>query len=287
MLLAFSQNIFSQVQEPSEFLKIKKYKVGELGHQLKESSALIFVKEKLFSLNDSGNTSELFELNPKTAETIQNFKTNAQNVDWESLTSDGENFFVGDFGNNCGCRKDLSIYKIPFTGNLPLGYSKKIQFYYPEQKDFGVLQNHNDFDSEAMIFLNGKIHIFTKEWKSKKTTHYVVDIEKEGTIPAEKIESFDTRFLVTDASYFQGKLYLLGYTKKGDVFLYIFEENNGRFFDNPPISIYLGSALKLGQTEGIAVNNDGIYISCEKFRTFLGTVKPTLYFIPKEKLDLD
>jgi hypothetical protein len=161
-----------------------------------------------------------------------------------------------------------------------LNYSKKIAFYYPEQTDFQSKMNHNDFDGEAMIYLGGKLHIFTKEWISKKTVHYSINPDLSAKQPAEKIEIFKTGFLVTDASYFRGKLYLLGYNKIGNVFLDIFKEENGKFFDSKPVKLRLGSALKLGQTEGIAVTEEGIYISCENFKWTFGNVPPTLYFIP-------
>jgi hypothetical protein len=72
--------------------------------------------------------------------------------------------------------------------------------------------------------------------------------------------------VVTDAAYFDKKLYLVGYTKKTEVFLDIFNETEpGIFFKENPKHYYLGSALSIGQIEGIAVDETGIYISGEKF----------------------
>jgi hypothetical protein len=37
-----------------------------------------------------------------------------------------------------------------------------------------------------MIYLNGKIHLFTKEWASKSTTHYTIDPEISEKQEAKK-----------------------------------------------------------------------------------------------------
>ncbi|MCZ2083445.1 MAG: hypothetical protein LC112_04165, partial [Flavobacteriales bacterium] len=92
-------------------------------------------------------------------------------------------------------------------------------------------------------------------------------------------------YVVTDAAYFDKKLYLIGYTKKAEVFLTIFNETKpGIFFEDKPKKYYLGSSLSIGQIEGIAVDEQGIYISGEEFNLPIIKVKPYLYFIPFEKL---
>ena len=136
-----------------------------------------------------------------------------------------------------------------------------------------------------MIFLESKIHIFTKEWQSKEVSHYIITPEITENQTVTKLENYKTGFVVTDASYFDGKLYLVGYTKKAKVFMMIFEKNDkGNFFTKTPKKYKLGSALTIGQVEGIAVNKDGIYISNEDFSKFIFHTKQSLYFIPFRKL---
>ncbi|MCT2562025.1 hypothetical protein [Chryseobacterium herbae] len=277
------QSSFSQ---KTESLKIRKFRIGYLDDKIQETSGLSMLNGNLYTFNDSGNAPELFELD-ETSGNIKNTLTiNAKNKDWEALTNDGKNFYIGDFGNNGGTRRDLEIYKLPFGNNEAKNDSiSKISFYYPEQTEFIPQYTNNDFDAEAMIYLNGKIHLFTKEWKSKSTSHYIIDptvVEKQK---AEKIESYKTNFVVTDAAYFEKKLYVVGYTKRTEVFLNVFTETEpGIFFKETPKHYYLGSALAVGQIEGIAVNETGLYISGEKFRSGLGSAQPALYFIPKESL---
>ncbi|WP_126651611.1 hypothetical protein [Chryseobacterium aureum] len=291
--LFVAQSAFSQ---QTDFLKIKKYRVGYLDDTIQETSGLNILNGKLYTFNDSGNPAELFEIDKKNGKIIRKLKTNLINTDWEALASDGENFYIGDFGNNEGTRKDLMIYKVPYqsldeSNTIKIPGSErafdgtKILFYYPEQTEFISKNIKNDFDAEAMIYLNGKLHIFTKEWASKSTSHYIVDPEISELQKAEKTETYKTGFVVTDASYFDKKLYLVGYTKKTEVFLDVFTETEpGIFFKEKPKHYYLGTALSLSQIEGISVDESGIYISGEKFRSPLGTTKPSFYFIPKDQL---
>lgn len=285
LLLAFFafQITFSQ---QTDFLKIRKYRIARLDDKIQETSGLSILNGKLYTFNDSGNDPELFEISKTSGEIVNTLKVNGKNKDWEALTNDGTHFYIGDFGNNGGKRRDLEIYKVPFRNDsLQNSQIKKISFQYPEQDDYGAGYLKTDFDAEAMIYLHGKIHLFTKEWTSKATTHYVIDPEIGEKQDAVKTESYKTNFVVTDAAYFDKKLYLVGYTKKTEVFLDIFTEAEpGIFFKEVPKHYYLGSSLSVSQIEGITVDETGIYISGEKFKSPLGSTKPSLYFIPKDQL---
>jgi hypothetical protein len=272
--------------QKTDFLKIRKYRITYLDEKIKETSGLSFLNGKLYTFNDSGNSPELFELDKTTGEIINIVKINGKNKDWEALTNDGNNFYIGDFGNNGGTRRDLEIYKVPFeTNSLKNDSVRLISFEYPEQTEFIQKYLSTDFDAEAMIYLHGKIHLFTKEWSSKSTTHYTIDPEISEKQKAGKVESFKTNYVVTDASYFDKKLYLIGYTKKTEVYLDVFNETeSGIFFKEKPKHYYLGSAFSIGQIEGITVDETGIYISGEKFHSPLGGAKQSFYFIPKDKL---
>lgn len=283
LIIITFQTAFSQ---QAEIFKLKKYKIAVLNDSIQETSGLSFFEGKLYTFNDSGNPAELYEIDKNSGKILKVLKTNTENKDWEALTNDGKNFYIGDFGNNSGTRKDLKIYKIPFQNNqLDNDIMKTISFYYPEQNDFTSKNISTDYDLESMIYLNGKIHIFTKEWTSKSTTHYILDPENFENQAAQKVESYQTGFVVTDTYYYEKKLYVVGYTKKTEVFLNIFNETeSGMFFKENPRRFYLGSALTIGQIEGIAVDEKGIYISGEKFYSPIKKTKPFFYFIPKEKL---
>ena len=161
-------SLFVNAQQ-AKFLKINKYQIAVLSDSLQENSGLDFFEGKLFTLNDGGNTSELFQLNLKTGKIENKISTNNINNDWESLTNDGESFYIGDFGNNAGNRKDLKVLKVR-ENNF-----QEISFYYPEQTEFNSKNKKTNFDGEAMVYFKGKLHLFTKEWSSNSTAHYTLD----------------------------------------------------------------------------------------------------------------
>ncbi len=277
------QIVFSQ---QVEIFKIKKFRVNYLPDSIKESSGLSFWGDKLYTINDSGNSGDIFEIDPHSGKIITTIKTSLINKDWEAITNDGNNFYIGDFGNNEGIRKDLTLYRIPFEkDSIFFNQIRDIKFYYSDQKEFIPHNLNQNFDAEAMVFLQNKVQLFTKEWKSKSVTHYEIDPALNEEQSAKKIESYPIGFVVTDASYYNKKLYVVGYTKKTEVFLDIFNETEPNlFFKEKPKHYYLGSAFTIGQIEGISVNEKGIYISGEKFITPIGSAKAALYFIPHSQL---
>lgn len=278
--LGFSQKI--------EKLSLKKYKIAVLSDSLQESSGLTNLDGRLFSFNDSGNTSEIFEIKAGSSYIKKTFQTGLKNIDWEAITNDGENFYVGEFGNNLGTRKDLKVYQIPFRNDSVIVDSiKTIPFFYPEQTDFMPKNINNNFDAEAMIFLGGNIHLFTKEWITNTVSHYVIDKNLTENQPAKKLETFETGFVVTDASFFGDRLYVVGYTKNASVYLMIFEkdETGNLFFNKPLKKFSLGRAFSIGQIEGITATEKGVYISGERFNIKIKKVPQSLYFISYKDLE--
>jgi hypothetical protein len=275
--LLISLVIFSQ---KTEKLPLRKYKIAVLSDSLRETSGLTFFKDQLYTINDGGNPNIIYEIDKNSGKILKKIQTNFPNKDWEAITNDGENLYIGDFGNNAGNRRDLTIYSIDNQQEINV-----IKFSYQNQKDFSVNYLNHDFDAEAMVFINNKIHLFTKEWSAKKVSHYIINPKLSENQSVTKSESFNTGFVVTDAAYYENKLYVIGYTKKAKTYLMIFGQNNeGLFFSNPTKKYRLGSALTVGQIEGIAVNADGIYISNEGFSQFIFRAKPNLYFVPFDRL---
>lgn len=282
LLFLFSTLIICfQIQaQKTKTLKLKSFKTVTLDHKLTETSGLCFYNNKLYSFNDGGNPSTIYELNNDTGEILKTFNTSIPNKDWEAITSDASFLYLGDFGNNLGTRKDLTIYQLQLK-NDSIKLIQKIPFEFIDQTYFTSQNLKHNFDVESMIAIENQLHIFTKEWKSKGTSHYIIQTdskEKQKLIPTEFLK---TKFLLTDAFYHDNQLYCIGYTKKGRCFLQIFNKNeNGFFFKVPSTKFRLGSVLAIGQIEGIAVNQDGIYISSEGFSKSIFKVKPTLYFLP-------
>ncbi len=144
----------------------KVIKIGKLPAVISESSGLARVSNKktFWTHNDGGNTPELFEID-NTGKIVAVLKLpKLQNTDWEDMTQhpDGQ-LFIGDFGNNDNTRRDLAIYKIdPAQPDSP----EKITFAYRDQTAFPPPAKLRNFDCEAMVYLNEKLYLFSKNQSS-------------------------------------------------------------------------------------------------------------------------
>lgn len=259
----------------------------ELPKQLNEISALAYEDldksvVSFWGLNDSGNKAELyrFDQEGKIINTIS--ISNVKNIDWEEIAMDEERIFFADFGNNLGKRKDLAIYFINRKDiNLSLPFqslnAERIEFFYPEQTTFGFKNLTTNWDAEAFFIFNNKIHILTKEWSNKATTHYTIPIDTTKKHPAQKLETFPTNFMVTGAHISKNPiskgLYLIGYTLETLAITQWFDlpKNNSDLIfseSNKSIVLPLGFTTQLGQLEGISLsspNQNKICISGEEF----------------------
>ena len=260
----------------------------ELPKELDEISALAYEdKDKsvvsFWGLNDSGNPSELYRFSQK-GEILQTITiSNVPNVDWEEIELTDEYLFFADFGNNLGKRKDLAIYyikrnDIDLQAKKQVLQANKIEFFYPEQDTFGYKNLTTNWDAEAFFVYNNQIHILTKEWTNKATSHYVIPIDSSKKHAAKKIEEFPTNYMVTGAylsTHSKDKgLYLIGYTLETIAVLQWFDLPNNSsdliFTESKhSVTLPLGFTTQLGQLEGISLSSreqNQICISGEEFK---------------------
>lgn len=281
----FSDDInFISVELPQELNEI-----STLAYEDKDKSVVSF-----WGLNDSANKPELYRFT-QNGEIIQTITIeNAPNIDWEEISLSNDKLFFADFGNNLGKRKDLAIYFIHRKDiNLNTTHqtlkAEKIEFYYPEQQIFGEKNRTTNWDTEAFFIYNNQIHLLTKEWTNKTTSHYTVPIDTAKKHPAIKLETFPTNYLVTGAHIntdpnFKG-LYLIGYTLETLAILQWFDlpENNSDliFTDSKhSITLPLGFTTQLGQLEGISLSSplqNQICVSGEEFNFKSFYTKQTLH----------
>ena len=288
-IFVFAQWSFGQEKLVIDTISIDdiEMKSVELPKKLEEISALVYEDSdksvvSFWGLNDSGNKSELyrFDQEGKILNTIS--ISNAKNIDWEEIAMDEDRIFFADFGNNLGKRQDLAIYSINRKDiNLALPTqslkAEKIEFFYPEQTTFGYKNLTTNWDAEAFFIYNNKIHILTKEWGNKATTHYIIPIDSSKKHPAQKLETFPTNFMVTGAHISVNPnskgLYLIGYTLETLAiaqWLDLPENNSDLIFSesNKSIVLPLGFTTQLGQLEGISLSSpeqNKICISGEDF----------------------
>ncbi len=244
-----------------------------LPEEVRETSGLAFFNNGLWTLNDSGGEPVIYKLDTLTGKVIQRVRiSNAVNVDWESMTTDDEFVYIGDFGNNSGNRKDLRIYKvsirdIPDRGDVSIA-STIINFYYPDQPDKHIQKRKfNNYDCEAMMAVDDSLYLFSKNWENYKTRVYALP-KVPGSYAASLVDSFNVRGLVTAADYNieSGEVILQGYTNKSWVpFAWLlFDFNSHHFFSGNKRRVDMPNILTT-QTEGVVyVHGKKVIISSEQ-----------------------
>ncbi len=189
--------------------------IGELPADVSETSGLIFYNDRLITHNDSGNEAKLFEIDTNSLQVVREVVvSNAQNVDWEDMAQDELYIYIGDFGNNLGLRRDLTIYRISkedYTVSDSVR-AEAISFEYEDQEDFSNNGN-SDWDAEALFVLGDELVVLTKQWLAYGTSAYGIP-KTPGKYIARKLDEFPINGLVTGATLNPniGELYLTGHS---------------------------------------------------------------------------
>ncbi len=242
--------------------------------EVDESSGLFYSLHGIWTHNDSGGGPELFQVSSTDPQVMQIVEVgNADARDWEELAYDSTFLYIGDFGNNKGKRKDLTIYKLPhrfLQSDTASVTASKIEFHYPDQTSFDSGAYNHNFDCEAMIAVGDSLYLFSKNHVNKRCRLYSLP-KSEGKYEATLKAEFDTEGLITAADYDaqSGVLALLGY----NVYQKLGKYHNKPFvwlIDSIPGNNFLsGDAVRVNlafeqQTEGICFGKDGqLIISCE------------------------
>ena len=250
--------------------------VANLVDTLSENSGLVWAAGKLYTFNDSGSGTKVYEVtaNGTIIRTIH--IANSTNVDWEAMTSDSTYFYLGDFGNNNGNRTDLCIYRLlksEVTNNaLDTVAAEKMNFSWADQLDFTSAYNANDFDCEAFYATEDSLFLFSKNWVDLKTKCYSLPNYWIDTLDATLNSQFDVDGLITDAckDTINDRIYLLGYKNNGSNFYTSFiwclwDHASNFIFSGNKRRIEIGNVLTVSQTEGITLSDNGTaYVSAEK-----------------------
>ena len=266
---------------------------SELPEEVKETSGLFFHNGRLWTHNDSGGKPILYALDTTTFEVVQRITLDkVKNKDWEDVCTDGENVFVGDFGNNKGNRKDLRIYMFPLA-DIPQGGDAvltvdSITFRFADQTDFSKRKVH-DFDCESFFASDKNLYLFSKGWETGTTRLYRLP-KTPGDYVAEVVNGFDSQGLLTGADYDRENhvLVLVGYVKTiWKPFMYLifdFDENGEKLSNHRFEMPHLAGA----QTEGVCFFDNGrCYLTAETSPTVTSRVFVVDFrkWIDKELID--
>jgi len=241
-----------------------------LPESLAECSGIESFSSGLWIHNDAGNEDKIYLIDSTNGAILQSvIIATGDNIDWEEFAEDEEYLYLGDFGNNTGNRTDLRIYKInksDLSNNVV--NAETIDFTYSDQVDFSANENDNDYDCEAFIFYNDKLHLFSKNWVNNQTKHYTLSTSP-GTHIAELKETYNVAGLITGADISEdGTIALIGYTEIGVNFMWLlFDYQDDDFFSGNKRRVSLGTGLTNSQTEGITFTGNGYgYVCSERFK---------------------
>ncbi|MBN1651532.1 MAG: hypothetical protein JW857_09395 [Bacteroidales bacterium] len=244
--------------------------IDELSDTVNETSGLIFFRNAVWTLNDSGGEPSIYRLDTLDGTIKQVIRLkDIQNIDFEDITQDDQFIFIGDIGNNFGNRKDLCIYKIakqdiPSEGNTSVS-AEKIRYQYADQHNFIIRPRMNNFDCEALISVKEQLYLFTKNWDDAKTRVYSLP-KKAGHYTLDVLTEFPADGLITGGDYdsISGTLSLVGY-QDFMPFVWVFWDFEGDHFFNGKKRRLNLEKIHGAQTEGICFNLKGdALISCEQ-----------------------
>ncbi|MBN1159392.1 MAG: hypothetical protein JXA61_08420 [Bacteroidales bacterium] len=230
----------------------------ELPAVLAENSGMAEFNGLLWFVNDGGNEPILHGFDTKLGSIRrQVYILDTDNIDWEEITQDESHFYIGDFGNNSGNRRDLRIIildKEDIQASDSIRPSGIINFSYADQTDFTPLPQHTQYDCEAFVVQEDSVLLFTKDWIREETVVYTLPA-KEGEYLARPGERFDSAGLITGATCLnpQKQLILLGYSNYIP-FIWIIQD----FTIGPT---HLRDAVRIDFTSAFAVQAESLVMS--------------------------
>ena len=194
---------------------------------INETSGLEFYNNNFITHNDSGGEPSLYVFNEmgEVIETIgldKNPDFEIENNDWEDITNDNEYLFVADTGNNFGNRDNLNIIRV--SKGTDLMVDGIIEISYSDQESFFPRPKHK-YDAEAIIVIEDKIALFSKDRENLNTDLYLVDKNQNGSQILTSEVSYNVNTLITGGDYDEDRnlLALVSYNSNGNQYLLLFK----------------------------------------------------------------
>ena len=194
---------------------------------INETSGLEFYNNNFITHNDSGGEPSLYVFNEdgeiiETIELNKNPDFEIENNDWEDITNDNEYLFVADTGNNFGNRDNLNIIRV--SKGTDFMVDGIIEISYSDQESFFPRPKHK-YDAEAIIVIEDKIALFSKDRENLNTDLYLVDKNQNGSQILTSEVSYNVNTLITGGDYDEDRnlLALVSYNSNGNQYLILFE----------------------------------------------------------------
>ena len=244
-------------------------KNSSLDTTLAETSGLLYLDGRMWTINDSGGEAALYCFDQGNGNVIRKtIISNASNTDWEDIAMDDHHIYVADVGNNYATRDTVIIYRIPksnlLSGDPAIQHNGIISVSFDEM----MTRNKNGFsshDCEAIFAHADSLYLFSKDWVHESTSVYVIPSEP-GHYHVNYRYRYEARILVTGADLFpvENQVVLVGYRNYIPIVIrYGYADDPGKIGCGGRARIY---PLRIGrQVEGICFDADGgIFVSSER-----------------------
>ena len=229
----------SEIPEDQNFDSAEIVETVVLPKIINETSGLEILNEVFITHNDSGGEPSLYFFN-LDGEVINSKKLEEKsyweiyNNDWEDITADEDFIYIADTGNNFGTRDNLNIIKVKISN---FSVDSKIDIFYSDQNSFFPSSKHK-YDAEALLIIEDKIALFSKDRDSLNTDLYLIDDTVKEKQELSSVANFNVNTLITGGDYDSdtGILALVSYSSRGEQYLILFEDFN---IDNPRYNLSL------------------------------------------------
>lgn len=241
---------------------------ADLSENVPESSGLAYHLDRFWTINDGGNSADIFWIDDQGKKGRVPVK-NAANLDWETLTTTSDHLVIGDCGNNLGDRIWFQLHRITWSSlSQSLLSGDRVQADTLNVKLGDVTpsverQRHNR-DCEALVTVDHEYWLFTKNWDDQRSRLYRIDANTDKQTLYSSAQ-LDVGGLITGADYDPDskRLALIGYGAGLAVtqpFVWIIPviENDPAF--DQAVRYRLN---KLGQWEAILWHNGALWVSRE------------------------
>ena len=271
----------AEIEKDENFDSVKIIDTLVLPKIINETSGLEILNDVFVTHNDSGGEPSLYFFN-LSGEIINSIKIEKENFweiynnDWEDITADEDYIYIADTGNNFGTRDNLNIIKVKISD---FSIDDKIDIFYSNQDSFFPSSKHK-YDAEALLIIEDKIALFSKDRDSLNTDLYLIDDSVKEKQELSSVANFNVNSLITGGDYDSdtGILALVSYSSRGEQYLILFEDFN---IDNPRYNSFKKYRIPIerAQIESVKIINGNMFWVTSEDE---GIGNPYLY-----KLELD
>ena len=251
----------TEIEKDENFDSVKIIDTVVLPKIINETSGLEILNDVFVTHNDSGGEPSLYFFNI-SGEIINSIKIEKENFleiynnDWEDITADEDYLYIADTGNNFGTRDNLNIIKVKKSD---FSIDDKIDIFYSDQESFFPSSKHK-YDAEALLIIEDKIALFSKDRDSLNTDLYLIDDTVKEKQELSSVANFNVNSLITGGDYDSdtGILALVSYSSRGEQYLILFEDFN---IDNPRNNSYKKYSIPIerAQIEAVKIISEKLF----------------------------